>query len=71
MVVSEQAQVLAAAWANDDAVNMLAVNHSLARLSAKQKLNRSILLERLHLSCGLCFAEQLCLVLAWMRHTQR
>ena len=43
VVVYESSEVLAAAWAKEAAIERLAVNHCVARLHAKQKINRSCL----------------------------
>lgn len=43
MVVFEQSQVLAAAWANEPAIERLAVSHCVARLKNKEKITRGYL----------------------------
>ena len=43
VVVFEQAQVLASAWAKEPSVQRLAVNHCLVRLESRQKISRSCL----------------------------
>ena len=47
VVVYESSQVLAAAWAKEAAIERLAVNHCVARLQNKQKINRSCLFAEL------------------------
>lgn len=43
MVVYEQAQLLASAWANESCISRLAINHALLRVQSKGKIKRCIL----------------------------
>lgn len=48
VVVYEQAQLLASAWANEPCISRLAANHALLRVQSKGKIKRCILPQHVH-----------------------